>query len=87
MSIQLYQNQTTKFVYKFSVLKCANTPQLYTIDTNFYNCSINIGSIPLLSTPDMHQSHDLLVCHITGINSSFNSSLSTLRFSNLISPT
>ena len=32
----------------------------------------------------MHQFHHLLECHATGINSSFNSFLGALHFSNLI---
>ena len=36
------------------------------------------------SSSDTHQSHHLLRCHATGINSSFNSFLSALRFSKLI---
>ena len=49
-----------------------------------FNFSINIGSISFFSSSDTHQSHHLLVCHATGINSSFNSFLSASHFSNLV---
>ena len=45
---------------------------------------MNIGSITFFSSSDTHQSHHLLGCHATGINSSLNSFLSALRLSNLI---
>ena len=64
--------------------KCFNTANLYTTGTLFYNSSINIGSISFFSSSDMHQTHHLLGCHATGINSSYNSFLGALRFSNLI---
>ena len=44
------------------------------------NSSINIGSISFFSSSDTYQSHHLLGCHATCINSSFNSFLSALRF-------
>ena len=53
--------------------KYFNTPHLYTTDPSFYNSSINIVSLSFYSSSDTHQSHHLLGCHATGINSSFNS--------------
>ena len=49
-----------------------------------YKFSINIGSISFFSSSDTQQSHHLLGCGVTGINSLFNSCLSALHFSNLI---
>ena len=64
-----------------SSTKCFNTLEFYTINTHFYNSSINIRSISFFSSSDAHQSHHLLLgFHATGINSSFNSAL---WFSNL----
>ena len=45
--------------------------------------SVEIGYISFFSSSDTHQPHHLLRCHVTGINSSFNSFLSALPFSNL----
>ena len=67
-----------------SSTKCFNTSILYTTYTQFYNSSINIGSISFLSSSDMHQSHHLLGFHATGINSLLKPFLSSLSFSNLI---
>ena len=64
--------------------KCFNTHQLYTVNTHFYNSSINVGSISFFLSSHMDQSHHPLGRHATGINSSLNSFLSSLRFSNLI---
>ena len=66
-----------------SSTKYFSTPILYTTDTHFYGCSINIGSISFFSSSDMHQFHHLLGCHGTAINSSLNSFLSSFRFLNL----
>ena len=44
-------------------------PHMYTTDTQFYNSSINIGSI---------LSHNLFGCNTIGINSSFNSCLTLI---------
>ena len=49
-----------------------------------YNSPINIRYISFFSCSDTHQFHHLLGCNATGINSSFNSFLSALCFSNLI---
>ena len=59
-------------------------PPICILPEHFYNSSINIGSISFFSSPDIHQSHDLLGCHATGVSSSFNSYLNALIFSNLI---
>ena len=75
------------YVSIFQEAKCFNTPNLYTTDPLFNNSSVNIGSISFFSSSDTHQSHHLLGCPPTGINSSFNSFLSALRFSNLICQT
>ena len=56
----------------------------YTINPIFYNSAISIRSISFFSASDMHQSHHLSGWHMIGINSSFNSFLSALRFLNLI---
>ena len=47
-------------------------PPFCILPTNFYNPSINIGSISFFSSSDTHQSHHLFGCHATGINSSIN---------------
>ena len=44
-------------------------PHMYTTDTQFYNSSLNIGSI---------LSHNLFGCNTIGINSSFNSCLTLI---------
>ena len=49
---------------------------MYTTDTQFYNSSINIGSISYFSSSDMQQFHHLLGCHAIAINFSLNSFLS-----------
>ena len=54
---------------------------MYTANTHFYNSSINMGSVCFFSLSDTQQSHHLLGCHATRINSSSNFFLS---FSNLI---
>ena len=46
--------------------------------------SVKIGYISFFSSSDTHQPHHLLRCHVTGINSSFNSFLSALRFPNIV---
>ena len=73
------------YVSIFQEAKFFNTPNLYTTDPLFYNSSINIGYISFLSSSDMLHSHHLLGCHTTGINPSFNSFLSALHFSTLVS--
>ena len=52
--------------------------------THFYNSSINIGSVSFFSRSETHQSHHLLGCHATGINSLLIYFLNALCFSNLI---
>ena len=66
------------------VPKCFNTSILYTIDAHFYNPSVKIGFASFFSSSDTQKFHHLLGSHTIGINSSFNSFLSALCFSNLI---
>ena len=56
---------------------------VFYLNTHFYSSLINIGSISSYSASDPLQSHHLLGCNTTNINSSFNSLLSSLRFPNL----
>ena len=73
-------------------LKCFNTsrgemfqyPPIVYYRRTLYNSSINIGSISFFLSTDTRQSHHLLGCHVTSMNSSFNSFLRALRFSDLI---
>ena len=53
-------------------VKCFNTPMLYNTNAHFYNPSVRIGSISFFSSSNKQKFHHLLVCHSTGINSSFN---------------
>lgn len=64
--------------------ECFNTTHLYNTDANLYNSSINTESFSFFSSSDTRQSQNLLGCHTTGINSSFDSFLSVLRFPNLV---
>ena len=68
----------------YSSTKCFNTSILCDANPNFYNYSINIGSIYFFSSSDMNQSHNLIECHATGINSLLICIVSSLRFSNLM---
>ena len=68
----------------YSSTKCFNTSILCDANPNFYNYSINIGFIYFFSSSDMNQSHNLIECHATGINSLLICIVSSLRFSNLM---
>ena len=69
---------------KFFVSKCDKVPPIVYYHKHFHNYSINVGSNSFFSSSDTRQSHHLLECHARGINSSFNSFSSALRFLNLI---
>ena len=50
------------------------TKSIFTPSTNFWHflaLSVKVGSISLFSSCDMHQSHRLVGCNATGINSLF----------------
>ena len=76
----MYQTNIPKFIYNFFSQNVLKTPNRI-LPTHFYNSSINIGSISFFSPSDMHQSHHLLGCHATGINSLLNSFFKFLAFS------
>ena len=92
ISTSIYQKIIVQNLYKLGLIndsitqetKCLKISQFYTSDANVYSSSVKIGSISFFSSSNMHQSHNLFGCHAAGMNSSFNSSLSALPFSNLV---
>ena len=65
--VQMYQNQTRKFIYNFLPQNVLIPPN-YILSIHFYNSWINIEFISFFSSSDMDWSLHLLGCHTTDIN-------------------
>ena len=65
--VQMYQNQTRKFIYNFLPQNVLIPPN-YILSIHFYNSWINIEFISFFSSSDMDWSLHLLGCHATDNN-------------------
>ena len=75
---ELYQ--VIRYSKRYQVARCPNTLKLYTLKVLLHENWINFFFFDL---PGRAKILHLLGCHAIGINSSFNSFLSALRFSYL----